>query len=149
MNFPQAVCLFATGYAPFSFSYNSSFFLGMMFSFGRLVERAVSLNKASFGESLEYPLCIRSLVYNRDRMALLCYQLNTLDFESDEGVKNQLWLMSEIPMYVENKTKTEHSLDEAKKSGIRQFPEDGFKTLVRLFLYGEDDESVPKVVREV
>lgn len=115
---------------------------GIMFSFGRLVERAICRNKAKLGETLEHPLSLRSVVSNNDKMALLCYQLNTLDFESDDGVKNQLWLVPEISIK-RYYTKTKPSVDQAEESRVLKFQsENEFGTLVALLLYGEDNEYI-------
>ena len=113
-----------------------------MFSFARLAERAISYNKESLGETLKYPLSLRSVVYNENKMAALCYQLNTLDFENDEGIKNQLWLIPEIPIPTAR-------LDEAKELRVVKFPEDQYKALIAMFLYGENDELTSKIVSDM
>jgi hypothetical protein len=116
-----------------------SIFLGIMFSFGRLVERAICKNGASFGDVLQSPMSIRSIVFNDQKIALLCYQLNTLDFDNDEGVKNQLWLSPEFSISFLNGD-AGHSKN--LQDGNTEFPENEFKELVALLLYGEGEETL-------
>ena len=114
----------------------------IMFSFGRLVERAVCRDGANFGNMLQNPLSIRSIVYNGKKMALLCYQLNTLDFDNNEGVKNQLWLSPEFPTFFTNAEDRESkNLLSSDKEGV-DFPQNDFKELAALFLYGEGEDKL-------
>ena len=111
---------------------------GIMFSFGQLIERAVCKGGASFGNLLPNPMSIRCIVYNDQKMALLCYQLNTLDFDKDEGVKNQVWLSPEFPIcFTEAYALQSKSLPDTNTDS-QKFPENEFKELVALLLYGQD-----------
>ena len=101
-----------------------------MFSFGRLVEHAVSKDGASFGDVLKNPLSIRSIAYNDTRMALFCYQLNTLNLDNEVGIKNQLWLSSEF------------QIGPSKRDSIPsnvEFLENDLKQLIAFLLYGETE----------
>ena len=117
-----------------------------MFSFGRLVAHAVCNNGESFGYRLQKPLSIRSIVYNDQKIALLCYQLNTLDFDNDEGVKNQLWLSPEFPISFlssESSGYRGHSKKAANKNmGVTEFPENELKELVALLVFSEGEETL-------
>lgn len=108
-----------------------------MFSFGRLVERAVCKDRASIGETLQSPMSIRSIVYNDKKMTLLCYQLNTLDFDNDEGVKNQLWLSPEFPIPFLKRDLDQHV-------DCLEIPEKDLKELAAFLLYGQDKETKPQ-----
>ncbi|XP_028401462.1 39S ribosomal protein L37, mitochondrial-like [Dendronephthya gigantea] len=101
---------------------------GIMFSFGRLVEHAVSKNGASFGDVLQNPLSMRSIAYNDTRMALLCYQLNTLNFDNELGIKNQLWLSPEFQIGPSKRDLNVDSLE---------FSDNDLKQLIAFLLYGE------------
>ena len=113
------------------------FSTGIMFSFGRLVERAVFKDGANFGDTLQNPMSIRSIVYNDKKMALLCYQLNTLDFDNDEGIKNQLWLSPEFQISFTKSSEEESKNLSYKVKDDVDFPENEFKELVGLLLYSE------------
>ena len=113
------------------------FSTGIMFSFGRLVERAVFKDGANFGDTLQNPMSIRSIVYNDKKMALLCYQLNTLDFDNDEGIKNQLWLSPEFQISFTKSNEEESKNLSYKVKDDVDFPENEFKELVGLLLYSE------------
>ena len=110
---------------------------GIMFSFGQLIQNAVCEGVALFGNSLPNPVSIRCIVYNDQKMALLCYQLNTLDFDSDEGIKNQVWLSPEFPIcFTEGVAVQSKNLPD-KNTETLKFPENEFKELVALLLYGQ------------
>ena len=113
-----------------------------MFSFGQLVQRAVCNGGAKFGDTLQNPMSIRSIVYNDRKMALLCYQLNTLDFDNDEGLKNQLWLSSDFPVsFLNGDAGHSKNLPDTNMDAL-EFRENEVKELVALLLYGEGEEAL-------
>ena len=116
---------------------------GMIFSFGQLIARAICKEGARFGDLLPNPISIRSIVFNDQKMALLCYQLNTLDFDNDEGVKNQVWLSTEFPISFpqEDAEQSKNLLPHLNTSAL-EFPENEFKELVALLLYGQGEEAL-------
>ena len=79
-----------------------------MFTFAHLVAKALSCQGNKLGEVVQEPLTAQCVVTNGIKTSLLCYQLNTLDFENDDGVKNIVWVNEGSLMY--------------KKAKIEEFP---------------------------
>ena len=72
---------------------------GTMFSFGRLAAEA--LNQGTrLGNDLEKPLVTQCIATDGIRLSFLCYQLNTLDLENNNGIKNMVWITPGEFMYI-------------------------------------------------
>ena len=69
-----------------------------MFTFGRLAAEALNRG-ASLGDHLERPLTAQCITSDGIRLSFLSYQLNTLDFENDSGIKNMVWVSPGVFMY--------------------------------------------------
>ncbi|KAJ7333127.1 39S ribosomal protein L37, mitochondrial [Desmophyllum pertusum] len=65
---------------------------GIMFSCARLVAEAVENHKYQMGDELEKPLTAQCIVTDGIRFSFIFYQLNTLCFHDDKGVKNMAWI---------------------------------------------------------
>ncbi|XP_031566388.1 39S ribosomal protein L37, mitochondrial-like [Actinia tenebrosa] len=72
---------------------------GLMFTFGRLVNQATNLHGNQMGKILKEPLTAQCVVSDGYKLSFIIYQLNTLDFSSDEGVKNIAWVLPGMKMY--------------------------------------------------
>ncbi|EDO38360.1 predicted protein [Nematostella vectensis] len=118
---------------------------GMMFTFARLVAEATCNHGYKMGEDLEEPLTGQCIMTNGIRLSFLCFQLNTLDLRSDEGVKNMVWLKSGVQMYERARLEEippERKLDpityEAKVEG---FNTDSFEMFTNMLLNGSQDDQ--------
>lgn len=67
------------------------FFHQTMFQFAYLASYAMLHQGARFGDVLDTPLTMQSIAFSGKVMFLNCFQLNTLDLNSDDGVKNMAW----------------------------------------------------------
>ena len=45
------------------------------------------------------PISVQCVVTDGQKMSFICHQLNTLDFENDNGIKNLVWIEDEIEMF--------------------------------------------------
>lgn len=70
-----------------------------MFTFGRLAAEALNQG-ASLGDNLEKPLTAQCIAMDGIRLSFLSYQLNTLDLENNDGIKNMAWISPGVFMYV-------------------------------------------------
>ena len=110
-----------------------------MFTFGRLAAEALN-NGASLGDTLEKPLTAQCIASDGIRLSFLSYQLNTLDFVSDSGMKNMVWISPGLFMY--NKAVIHETPGTRKKDPptseieLQGFNEDCFEIFVRMILNG-------------
>lgn len=69
------------------------------FCFARIAAFALQSGAGSLGKQLQKPLTHQAIVMNGRMFAFFCLQLNTLDLETDDGVKNIVWMEHSIPLY--------------------------------------------------
>ena len=72
---------------------------GIMFVCARLVAEAVQNHKYQLGDDLEKPLTTQCIITDGIRLSFINYQLNTLCFNGDEGIKNMAWISPGVFMY--------------------------------------------------
>ena len=110
-----------------------------MFTFGRLAAEALN-NGASLGDTLEMPLMAQCIASDGIRLSFLSYQLNTLDFVSDSGIKNMVWISPGLFMYnkaVINETPGTRKKDPPTyETELHGFNEECFEIFVRMILNG-------------
>ena len=111
-----------------------------MFTFAHLVAKALSCQDNQQGKVLQQPLAAQCITTNGIRTSLICYQLNTLDFKSDDGVKNMVWINEGLLMY--KKAKLEELSGANRKSPtqfepvIEGFNDNFFELFTNMFLNG-------------
>ena len=112
---------------------------GIMFSFGRLAAEALNQG-ASLGGNLEKPLTTQCIATDGIRLSFLCYQLNTLDLENDDGIKNMVWITPGVFMYVKplineipGTKKKDPSTYDVELQG---FDDNCFETFVKMIING-------------
>ncbi len=47
------------------------------------------------------PISAQCVISDGQYLTFICYQLNTLDFTSDDGIKNIVWMEENVPMFEE------------------------------------------------
>lgn len=123
-----------------------------MFSCARLVAEAVENHKYQMGDELEKPLTSQCIVTDGIRLSFIFYQLNTLCFHDDKGVKNMAWISPGVFMYrkaifddIEKREKTQKErkrfLLEKKDPTLHEivleeFNDACFETFVRMIING-------------
>lgn len=111
-------------------------FLGLMFMFGRLIAQAVNNHGNKIGDVLEQPLSAQCLISDGFRLSLICAQLNTLEFSTDDGLKNMAWIKPGIQMY--NKV----SYDESSRlCNVEDFNEDCFELFTKIITNGAGNSN--------
>ena len=115
---------------------------GIMFTFGRLAAEALNQG-AMLGDKLEKPLTAQCIASNGIKLSFLRYQLNTLDLESSDGIKNMAWITPGVFMYVKPVL---HEIPGARKKDpttykveLQGFNDTCFETFVRMILNGAQD----------
>ena len=77
---------------------------GIMSMFGSLVSMAMD-NGVKMGEHLETPFVIKCVVTDGVQFTLMCYQLNTLSFREDSGIKNCAWASDSMNLFEKTASK--------------------------------------------
>ena len=83
----------------FFFFFPFNLLSGIMFVCARLVAEAVQSYKYQLGDDLEKPLSSQCIITDGIRLSFINYQLNTLSFSGDEGIKNMAWISPGVFMY--------------------------------------------------
>ncbi|KAK3755167.1 hypothetical protein QZH41_010690, partial [Actinostola sp. cb2023] len=104
---------------------------GLMFTFGRLVAQATNHHGYKIGEALKQPLSAQCVISDGFRLSFIFFQLNTLEFCSDEGTKNMAWILPGVQMY--SKAWLENAVCEAK---VEDFNEDCFELFTKMMVNG-------------
>ena len=123
-----------------------------MFSCARLVAEAVENHNYQLGDELEKPLTMQCILTDGITLTFIGYQLNTLRFGDDEGVKNMAWISPGVFMYkkieFDDIVKREKKPKEKKRFlreikdptkheiVLEDFNEDCFETFVKMILNG-------------
>ncbi|KAL9965505.1 hypothetical protein ACROYT_G029311 [Oculina patagonica] len=125
---------------------------GIMFSCARLVAEAVEKHNYQLGDELEKPLTTQCILTDGIRLSFITYQLNTLRFSDDDGVKNMAWISPGVFMYkraiIDDIEKREKSAKERKRFRLEkkdpakheivleEFNDDCFETFARMIVNG-------------
>lgn len=102
-----------------------------MFTFGRLLAQATTINGYKFGEVLENPMSAQCIVSDGFRLTFIGVQLNTLEFATDEGIKNIAWVLPGNQMYEKVSYNEGDSMCE-----VDAFNEDCFKVFTKMIISG-------------
>jgi len=123
-----------------------------MFSCARLVADAVQKHNYQMGDELEKPLATQCILTDGIRLTFIHYQLNTLSFSDDGGIKNMAWISPGVFMYkrivfddIEKREKTAKErkrFRRAKKDPakheivLEDFNDECFETFVKMIANG-------------
>eukprot|EP00794_Sanderia_malayensis_P014212 gene14212-15695_t len=72
---------------------------GLLYSFANAYTHALAQPENSLGMDRIKPVSVQCIINNGRHLTFLCYQLNTLDFTTDNGVKNLAWIEENVPMF--------------------------------------------------
>lgn len=125
---------------------------GIMFSCARLVAEAIQKHNYQMGDELEKPLTTQCILTDGIRLTFISYQLNTLSFSDDEGMKNMAWISPGVFMYkrivFDDIEKREKSAKERKRFRrvkkdptkheivLEEFNDDCFETFFKMIVNG-------------
>lgn len=91
------------------------------FCFARIAAFALQSGAGTLGKRLMNPLTHQAIVTNGRMFAFFCLQLNTLDLEQSDGVKNIVWMDVSLPLY-------KRIVKKGKRTSIERF---SFKCIER------------------
>ena len=99
------------------------------FCFARIAAFALQSGAGSHGEQLINPLSHQAIVTNGRMFAFFCLQLNTLDLDHDNGVKNIVWMENNVPLY-------KRIVQKGKKTSVEGFNPRCVKLWLSMLLHG-------------
>lgn len=108
----------------------------LMFCFGQAVASA----KQRYGfdaKILPEPISVQCVSTNGIQFSFVCFQLNTLDIDSKNGVKNLVWFDCDNELF--KKILPERSM--LRNTRYEDYDPDVFKKLLAVYLYGANLES--------
>ncbi|KAJ8308778.1 hypothetical protein KUTeg_013652 [Tegillarca granosa] len=98
---------------------------------------ALAHAKNKFGENkLPKPVCVQCVNASETTFNFTFFQLNTLDFENDDGIKNFAWFDGNNHLYKKHLSQPWKTGIENKSSQLNDFNETAFKKLLAVMLYG-------------
>lgn len=85
--------------------------------------------------TLPEPICVQCVSLDQQSFSFLFFQLNTLSFDSDHGVKNLIWMDTENKLF--NKILSQPWLSKAKRDErLEDFNPKVFEKLLAVYLNG-------------
>lgn len=104
---------------------------GIMSMFGSLVALAMD-SGVKMGEHLEKPLVTKCVITDGIQFTLMCYQLNTLSFQEDSGIKNFAWASHSMNLFEKSASKVRPALYEILDGGndVPGFNDECFKSIL-------------------
>ena len=104
---------------------------GIMSMFGSLVALAMD-SGVKMGEHLETPLVTKCVITDGIQFTLMCYQLNTLSFQEDSGIKNCAWASHTMNLFEKSASKVRPILYEILDAGddVPGFNDECFKSIL-------------------
>ena len=118
----------------FGWSADQLLFKSIMYLFSRLAAFGVSSGLTAMGKVLDVPLAGQAIYTNGRIFGFVCFQLNTLDLESESGSTNVAWVKSDVALYDRLKTS-------GKKSTVFGFKNDCVGLLYGMLL---ENQVTPK-----
>lgn len=114
-----------------SLTYEQQQAYGIMSMFGSLVALAMD-NGVQMGQHLDKPLVTKCAITDGIQYTMMCYQLNTLSFQEDFGIKNCAWASHSMPLFEKTATKFKPLLYEIVDAGdeLHGFSDECFKTIL-------------------
>ncbi|KAF4076307.1 hypothetical protein AMELA_G00212970 [Ameiurus melas] len=111
----------------------------IMFAFGNALARARALYGNESGV-LEKPIVVQSVGTSGRLFQFVVFQLNTVDLESDSGVKNLAWVDADQPLYDFAKVRPFIKKKVVKvPAGLAGYQPETFKKFLALYLHGAAD----------
>nr|XP_033772159.1 39S ribosomal protein L37, mitochondrial [Geotrypetes seraphini]XP_033772160.1 39S ribosomal protein L37, mitochondrial [Geotrypetes seraphini]XP_033772161.1 39S ribosomal protein L37, mitochondrial [Geotrypetes seraphini] len=108
----------------------------IMFAFGNALAKAKALY-ADDTKILEHPVVVQSVGTDGRTFQFLVFQLNTMDFDSSDGVKNLIWMDSDQPLYDYAKCRPVIRKREiVVPAGLYGYQPNTFKKFLALYLHG-------------
>lgn len=102
------------------------------YCFARIAAFALWSGAGSQGKRLINPLSHQAIVTNGRMFAFFCLQLNTLDLESDSGVKNIVWMENNVPLY-------KRIIQKGKKTTVKGFNPRCVQLWLSMLLHSRSD----------
>ena len=104
---------------------------GIMSMFGSLVALAMD-DGVQVGQHLQKPLVTKCVITDGIQFTLMCYQLNTLSFQEDSGIKNCAWVSHSMNLFEMTAAKAKPLLFEILDVGdkVPGFNDECFKTVL-------------------
>ncbi|XP_030061485.1 large ribosomal subunit protein mL37 [Microcaecilia unicolor] len=108
----------------------------IMFAFGNALAKA----KALYGDDskiLEHPVVVQSVGTDGRTFQFVVFQLNTMDLDASDGVKNLIWMDSNQPLYEYAKCLPKKRKREiVVPAGLSGYQPGTFKKFLALYLHG-------------
>lgn len=106
---------------------------GIMSMFGSLVALAMDYG-VQMGQHLQKPLVTKCVITDGIQCTLMCYQLNTLSFQEDFGIKNFAWVSHSMNLFEVTNAKHKPLLFETLDvdNKVCGFNDECFKTVLAL-----------------
>ena len=123
----------------YNLTYEQQTAFGIMSMFSSLVALAMDQG-VKMGEHLNKPIVTKCIVTDGIQFTLMCYQLNTLSFQEDFGIKNCAWVSPNMDLFrKQEKTSAQvwSILYESLEKGdeVLGFNDECFKTILALFCH--------------
>ena len=107
--YPYNHMLFLTNVNRLTYNHQQAY--GIMSMFGSLVALAMD-SGIQMGQHLEKPLVTKCAIMDGSSFTLMCYQLNTLSFQEDSGIKNCAWASPSMNLFEKSAAKARPQLYE-------------------------------------
>ena len=110
---------------------------GIMYNHAILQAVAINILNMKAGQELDHPLAMNTIMTNGRMFAFIYYQLNTLNLQHDDGVKNLVWIKHTVPLF--HKVK--------KKEGIIRFGQQCWQLWLSTVMNGIDLQDMSEDFR--
>ncbi|KAH9514887.1 hypothetical protein Btru_021263 [Bulinus truncatus] len=98
-----------------------------------------ALARRRFGEHVKIlpkPICVQHVSVEQGRFLFTFFQLNTLDFESDSGIKNLVWTSDRSDLYTKTPPQPWLRNSPLSKSRVLDYDPLAFDRFLAVYLYG-------------
>jgi len=125
----------------FNLTYDQQKAFGIMSMFSSLVALAMN-SGVQMGQHLEEPLVTKCAITDGIQFTLMCYQLNTLSFQEDSGIKNCAWASPSMNLFTKQEktaAQVRAVLYESLERGneVSGFSDECFKTILAFICHNE------------
>lgn len=127
--YPYNHTMFLTNINKLTFEQQQAY--GIMSMFGSLVALAMD-DGVQMGQHLQKPLVTKCVITDGIQFTLMCYQLNTLSFQEDFGIKNCAWVSHSMNLFKVTTAKRKPLLFETldMDNEVPGFNDECFKTVL-------------------
>ncbi|XP_068605118.1 large ribosomal subunit protein mL37 [Brachionichthys hirsutus] len=109
----------------------------VMFAFGNALARAHTLYGNQPQCVLDRPITVQAVGTNGRLFQFMVFQLNTTDLSGDDGIKNQVWLESDVELYDFAKVRPFIKKKQVKvPAGLAGYKPETFSRFMGLYLHG-------------